>query len=53
LTFNEWGSKVTGWSSICIYEWAKKKDGTKTLAELREAKMGEMERSQEEVPRDE
>jgi hypothetical protein len=45
LTFNEWGSKVTGWSSICIYEWVKKKDGTQTLAELREMKMDEIEKS--------
>ena len=47
LTFNEWGSKVTGWSAICIYEWARKKNGTKTLAELRAAKMEEITKSQQ------
>jgi hypothetical protein len=46
LTFNEWGSKVTGWSSIGIYEWAKKKDDTKTLADLRAIKMDEIQKSQ-------
>lgn len=39
ITFNEWGANITGWSSICIYDWAKKKDDTKTLSELRKEKM--------------
>jgi hypothetical protein len=43
MTFNEWGMKVTGWSSICIYGWAKPKDGQRTLDYLREEKMKEME----------
>jgi hypothetical protein len=43
MTFNEWGSKVTGWSSICIYDWAKPKDGLRTLADLRQEKMKQME----------
>ena len=47
LTFNEWGSKVTGWSSICIYDWVKKKDGTKTLTDLRAAKMEQIAKSQQ------
>ena len=37
MTFNEWGSEVTGWSSICIYDWAAK-DG-RTLADLRQEEM--------------
>ena len=47
ISFNEWGSRVTGWSSICIYDWAKHKDASKTLAELRREKMDEMESSQQ------
>lgn len=47
ITFNEWGTGVTGWSSICIYDWAKKKDDAKTLSELRKEKMDEIERSQQ------
>lgn len=29
--FNKWGQQVTGWSSICIYEWAYSKRLNKTL----------------------
>jgi hypothetical protein len=47
MTFNEWGSKVTGWSSICIYDWARKKDGTERLTDLRAAKMEEIAKSQQ------
>lgn len=39
LTFNKWGQKVTGWSSIRIYDWAMIKGNDKTLHELREEKM--------------
>lgn len=35
MTFNEWGRKVTGWSSICIYDWAVDSKTNKTLSELR------------------
>lgn len=41
VSFNEWGGKVTGWSSINIYDWALK--GDKTLADLRSDYMGKME----------
>lgn len=40
LTYNQWGQKVTDWSSICIYDWAVREDG-KTLGELREDKMAQ------------
>jgi hypothetical protein len=40
LSYNDWGQKVTGWSTINIYDWAVK-DG-QTLAALRSAKMAEM-----------
>ena len=39
ITFNKWGQKVTGWSSIRIYDWAMIKGNDKTLHELREEKM--------------
>ena len=45
MSFNDWGSKVTGWSSICIYEWAALKGQTKTLAELRQEKMESLTRA--------
>ena len=48
ISFNEWGQRVTGWSSICIYDWAKQKDAGKTLSELRKEKMDEIEQSQQE-----
>jgi hypothetical protein len=41
VSFNEWGGKVTGWSSINIYDWALK--GDKTLADLRSDYMEKME----------
>jgi hypothetical protein len=37
VTFNEWGREVTGWSSICIYDWAVLKG--KTLSSLRAERM--------------
>lgn len=40
MSFNEWGQKVTGWSSICIYDWAVTPEG-KTLSELRAQRMEE------------
>lgn len=43
ISFNAWGSKVTGWSSICIYDWARTSDSDKTLGELRREKMEEIE----------
>lgn len=41
ITYNDWGKKVTGWSSICIYEWAMVKGDTKTLAERRQEKIND------------
>jgi len=41
MTYNQWGQKITGWSSICIYEWAKKKGTNETIGELRDRKMQE------------
>lgn len=38
MSFNEWGQKVTGWSSICIYNWAET-EAKKTLSELRKEKI--------------
>lgn len=43
LTFNQWGQKVTGWSAICIYEWAMIVGEEKTLHEKRIKKMEELE----------
>jgi len=40
ISFNEWGTRVTQWSAICIYDWAITPAG-KTLSELRAAKMKE------------
>jgi hypothetical protein len=39
LSYNDWGKKVTVWSTIGIYDWAMK--GADTLAELRDRKMNE------------
>lgn len=35
MTFNEWGQRVTGWSTIQIYAWACLPDG-RTLNDLRD-----------------
>lgn len=43
LTYNQWGQKVTGWSSICIYEWAIHKESGKTLHQLRMEKIKQIE----------
>ncbi|HOV28056.1 MAG TPA: hypothetical protein PK566_17080 [Pseudobacteroides sp.] len=42
ITYNQWGQDVTGWSSICIYEWAVKLDCDKTLDSLRREKLAEV-----------
>jgi len=34
ITCNQWGQDVTGWSSVCIYEWAIKLDCDRTLDNL-------------------
>lgn len=43
ISYNNWGKKVTGWSSISIYEWAMLSSIKKTLHELRMEKMAELE----------
>lgn len=43
ISYNSWGKKVTGWSSINIYEWAVLSSIKKTLQELRMEKMAELE----------
>jgi len=43
ISYNNWGKKVTGWSSISIYEWAMLSSIKKTLHELRTEKMAELE----------
>jgi hypothetical protein len=45
VSFNDWGGKVTGWSSINIYDWALKDN--KTLADLRSDYMEKMEIEQQ------
>ena len=39
ITFNEWGKRVTKWTTINIYEWAKVVESGKTLNELRKEKI--------------
>ncbi|MHB1417973.1 MAG: hypothetical protein ACYCX4_00055 [Bacillota bacterium] len=41
MSYTSWGKKVTGWSSICIYDWALSKRLGDTLSNLRKAKMVE------------
>jgi hypothetical protein len=43
MSYNQWGQKVTGWSSINIYEWTVLIDQNRTLHELRMKKMDELE----------
>jgi hypothetical protein len=40
MSFNDWGQQVTGWSSICIYDWATTPEN-KTLTQLRAQRMEE------------
>lgn len=42
MSYNEWGQRVTDWSSICIYEWAIKLGTDKTLHQLRSERMMEL-----------
>lgn len=39
LRYNDWGQQITGWSAICIYEWATLAGQDKTLDELRKGRM--------------
>lgn len=43
IPYNTWGQRVTGWSTINIYDWAIATGQDKTLAQLRAEKMAEME----------
>ena len=47
LTFNKWGQKATGWSSIRIYDWAMIKGNDKTLHEMRQEKILSLENDTE------
>lgn len=47
ITYNQWGQKVTGWSAICIYEWAVKSDCDETLDSLRRQKLLEIDSKEE------
>ena len=49
MSYNNWGQKVTGWSTINIYEWAVLASSDKTLHELRAAKMEELEKERSEI----
>lgn len=42
LRFNDWGTKVTGWSAINIYEWAVLASADRSLDELRRQRMEEL-----------
>ena len=42
MSFNQFGCKVTGWSSIQTYAWIKIVGNSETLAELRYKKMQEL-----------
>jgi hypothetical protein len=44
-SFNDWGTRVTGWSAINIYDWAVTPSG-KTLSQLRAERMEELARNQ-------
>lgn len=39
IRFNNWGTKVTGWSAINIYEWTYLKSSDKSLDDLRKEEM--------------
>lgn len=41
MRFNQWAQEVTGWSSICIYEWVIIKGQSETLDQLRKKRMKE------------
>ncbi|WP_456382826.1 hypothetical protein [Hydrogenimonas sp.] len=43
LKFNEWGQMLKGWSSINIYRWSILEERDKTLDELRQEKIKELE----------
>jgi len=45
LSFNQWAQQITTWSSVNIYEWTVLAESGKTLYELREEKMQEMEQA--------
>lgn len=43
MTYNSWGKKVTDWSAIQVYTWIVKEDVKRTLDELRQEKISELE----------
>ena len=42
LTFNQWAQQVTGWDSICVYDYIIVEGQTETLGVLRRKKMMEL-----------
>lgn len=48
LTYNEWGKKATGWSSVQTYALIVKQESGKTLSELRREKLNALELSENE-----
>jgi hypothetical protein len=42
MSYNEWGQRVTGWSSLNIYSYAVHQESSKTLDELRTEKMRQL-----------
>lgn len=48
MSYNQWGQKITGWSSINVYEWTLVIEKGKTLHELRMEKMDEIEKLESE-----
>lgn len=42
MKYNDWGQKLTGWSSINIYEWTVHEPTNKTLDTLRREKLEEL-----------
>ena len=41
IKINEYAKEVTGWSTICIYDWLYLKSNGKALGEMRDTKLQE------------
>jgi len=53
MKFNEWGQAIKGWSSINIYAWTILEEKNKTLDELRQEKITELEENHNKTLEDE
>ena len=53
MKFNEWGQAIKGWSSINIYAWTILEEKNKTLDELRQEKITELEQNHNKTLEDE